>query len=87
MTNPSFEPAFKIELTPRGEIPLTPKLPPLPQFMTLVPFGLDENGKHITDIRGNAIKTEAFGPVSQTTVLFFYLILVNINGRGILHGV
>lgn len=56
MTTPLIDSTFRIELTPRGQIPLTPKLPPLPQYMTRIPFGLDENGKHITDIRGNVIK-------------------------------
>ncbi|MBI3165569.1 MAG: hypothetical protein HYZ24_12875 [Chloroflexi bacterium] len=45
-----------IELTPRGELPLMPKLPPLPNSMKGNPFGLDENGGHIRDIRGNVIK-------------------------------
>jgi hypothetical protein len=48
--------SFDSDLTPRGQIPLTPKLPPLPAQMTRIPFGLDENGKHIKDIRGNVIK-------------------------------
>lgn len=56
MTKPLSNSAFITELTPRGQIPLTPKLPLLPQYMKRIPFGLDENGKHITDIRGNVIK-------------------------------
>jgi hypothetical protein len=45
-----------LKLMPRGQIPLTPKLPPLPQYLAQIRFGLDENGKHIKDIRGNVIK-------------------------------
>ncbi len=48
--------ASKTELTTRGKIPLTPNLPSLPQYMTRAPFGMDENGKRINDIRGNVIK-------------------------------
>ena len=52
----SSRPTLNVELTPRGQSPLTPHFAPLPHFMARIPFGLDENGKHIKDIRGNVIK-------------------------------
>jgi len=52
----SPRPTLMIDLTPRGQVPLTPHFGPLPQYMKQNPYGLDENGKHITDIRGNVIK-------------------------------
>jgi hypothetical protein len=55
MSMPS-RPTLNVELTPRGELPRTPTFAPLPQYLRRIPFGLDENGKHIKDIRGNVIK-------------------------------
>ena len=52
----SSRPTLNVELTPRGETPLTPDFAPLPQYMKRTPFGLDENGRHIKDLRGNVIK-------------------------------
>ena len=52
----AFLSEYKTELTPRGQNPLTPRLPPLPEYMQHIPYGLDESGKPINDIRGNVIK-------------------------------